>query len=165
MTEPRLRTVGSADLPIVQRLIAESFDPRYGEAWSERDVSLALGWPRTWFRLASCGEDTLALPAGFLLARTVADETELLLIGVRPDHRRMGIGRALVEDLLRQGDDAATSVFLEVRADNESAIALYHTFGFSTVGLRPSYYRGKDGKVRDALTLRLPRPQWRKQSK
>ena len=59
----------------------------------------------------------------------------------------------------------ATSMFLEVAADNESAQALYTTFGFVEVGRREGYYQRPDGSRMNAFTMRadlasidLPKP-------
>jgi ribosomal-protein-alanine N-acetyltransferase len=54
----------------------------------------------------------------------------------------------VLERSLAVGLDAA---WLEVRAGNAAAIALYERFGFTTVGRRPGYYA--DGE--DALVMCL----------
>jgi ribosomal-protein-alanine N-acetyltransferase len=78
-------------------------------------------------------------------------EAEIHTIGVDRTHRRCGIGRELLRGLLEVADAAAATVFLEVRTDNEAAIALYTAEGFSTVGLRRRYYRPSGA---DAYTMR-----------
>lgn len=72
---------------------------------------------------------------------------EVRNIGVDPAHQGQGIGRRLLDELLKFA--AAGVVYLEVRCDNEAAIALYRDVGFDQVGLRPGYYKGVD-----ALTMR-----------
>ena len=47
------------------------------------------------------------------------------------------------------------TVFLEVRTDNEPAIALYESTGFVTMGLRKRYYRVSGA---DAYTMRREAP-------
>ena len=73
-------------------------------------------------------------------------------LAVAPEYRRKGIGRslmqALTEVLHTQGME---SLFLEVRASNEAAIALYNEFGFVQVGTRKKYYVNP---TEDALILR-----------
>lgn len=90
---------------------------------------------------------------GFALSRTVADEAELLLIAVRPDRHRQGVGRQLLDQFF---DDAqarpVARVHLEVR-DGNPAMGMYHSAGFAPVGRRQNYYRGTDGQSFDAITL------------
>jgi len=89
---------------------------------------------------------------GYLVARHVADEGEILNVGVSPVHRRRGTGRALVtEGLSRLEALGARSVFLEVRESNLAARALYQSFGFADVARRANYYRRP---VEDAIILR-----------
>jgi ribosomal-protein-alanine N-acetyltransferase len=90
---------------------------------------------------------------GFSLIRTVADESELLLLAVLPSHHRRGVGRRLLEDFLeRARNDEVARVHLEVR-DGNPAILMYHSAGFSPVGRRRNYYHSPDGKRFDAITL------------
>jgi ribosomal-protein-alanine N-acetyltransferase len=95
-------------------------------------------------------------PVGFILARDLGDETEVLSLGVTPRWRRQGIGQALlrtaVEEARQRGN---SSLVLEVAADNDPARALYEGLGFVAVGRRARYYRRPDGRA-DALILRLP---------
>ena len=94
-------------------------------------------------------------PAGFILARDLGDEAEVLTLGVLPEARRRGVGRALIQALLGElRRRALGSLVLEVAADNHAARRLYGGFGFLQVGLRPRYYR-RSGTVVDALILRL----------
>jgi [ribosomal protein S18]-alanine N-acetyltransferase len=76
--------------------------------------------------------------AGFLVTRqTAPGECEILNIAVDPAQRRRGLARALIEEAVRTTPGAW---FLEVRASNAPAIALYRRFGFEVVGRRPGYY-------------------------
>ena len=79
----------------------------------------------------------------------VGDEVHILNLAVHPRSRGRGAGRALVQRIL---DDArthcATSVSLEVRPENASALALYRAMGFQQIGLRKNYYaRGEDAVI------------------
>jgi ribosomal-protein-alanine N-acetyltransferase len=83
----------------------------------------------------------------------VIDEGELLTIGVAAAHQRKGLGRAMLREML----DAARNgnmrrVFLEVRASNDAAIALYRSAGFSQIGERRGYYRNANGSE-DAMVM------------
>lgn len=83
------------------------------------------------------------------LGRTPPFEYEVHTIGVDPAYQGRGIGRRLLDELL---DFAAGGVvYLEVRTDNEAAIALYRSTGFTRIGLRRRYYRASGA---DAYTMR-----------
>jgi ribosomal-protein-alanine N-acetyltransferase len=94
-------------------------------------------------------------PAGLALAQGLAEECEVLSIGVLPEHRRAGLGSALlaalVEEARRRG---ARTMFLEVAEDNPAARALYAVNGFVQIGRRANYYRRPSGLI-DALILSL----------
>jgi ribosomal-protein-alanine N-acetyltransferase len=93
-------------------------------------------------------------PAGFILARDLGTECEILSLGVAPRWRRRGIGLALIGTALAETRRRSIpSLVLEVAVDNEPALALYEMVGFNRVGRRPRYYRRPDGRA-DALILR-----------
>jgi ribosomal-protein-alanine N-acetyltransferase len=122
------------------------------EAWRADAMRSILTVPLSFGSIAL---DPADQPSGFLLARHVATEAEILTLGVLPASRRTGMARALLADFLdsarRRG---ARHAFLEVAEDNDAALALYTAAGFAAIGRRPAYYRGKQG-ARAALTLRL----------
>ncbi len=79
--------------------------------------------------------------AGFLVARRMADEVEILNAAVSRESRRCGIGTLLLREGLAWGEAAgARRAFLEVRETNFAAILFYERNGFSGVGHRPHYY-------------------------
>ncbi len=91
---------------------------------------------------------------GFILSRVAADEAEILTIAVAPRRRGQGIAGHLMRANMAQLQQAgAKSWFLEVEAQNVSALALYRRFGFTKVGERRSYYRKPDGDPATALIL------------
>lgn len=96
------------------------------------------------------------VPVGFVLARHVADEAEILTIGIVPGHRRRGGGALLLGHATANLPAGVDTLFLEVAADNPAAAALYAAAGFRPVGRRPGYYRRPAGVV-DALLLSLVR--------
>ena len=82
---------------------------------------------------------------GFLLARTAADEAEILDLAVALSFRRRGVGRRLVgEALAWAGRQGARQCWLEVRASNAAARAFYRALGFREQGRRPRYYRNPE---------------------
>lgn len=92
--------------------------------------------------LAARGEDGLD---GFIVLQQVADEAEILTLAVAPHKRRAG----LAKDLLSAAMDwllprHVRYWHLEVAADNQAALALYHGFGFVETGRRTAYYENVD---------------------
>lgn len=144
-----LSTGGRDDLPEVMAVMSDSFDPRFGEAWTMNQCAGLLPLPGVWLTLAR-QEDSVF---GFSLARLVADEAELLLLAVKTAGQRRGIGRILLEhfedEALARG---AAKLHLEVREGNH-ALSLYERAGFGLVGRRRDYYCGQKGDRYDALTL------------
>ena len=138
-----------ADIATLNAIMADAFDPRFGEAWTPSQCLGMIALPGVWFNIAWSGNR----PAGFALAREVADEAELLLLAIRPAFRRSGIGTALLRSIVADAHErGAEMLHLEVRANNE-AIRLYRNEGFEKIGERHDYYRGNDGKLFDAHTF------------
>ena len=142
----RLRTGTPADLNVVSTVMAEAFDPRFGEAWTSAQCLGMLSLPGVWMTLC----DREEAPVGFALSRAIAGDAELLLLGVRPARRRQGIGAALLRSVIDEARMRGADVLhLEVRADNP-AVRLYAAHGFRKTGERRGYYRGPDGRQYDA---------------
>ena len=149
MTAPVLSDAGVGDLPEVMATMPDAFAPAFGEAWTQSQCLGLLSLPGVWLTLARID----GKPAGFALSRVVIDEAELLLLAVHHDHRRVGIGRALLERVaVAAKSRGALRLFLETR-DGNPARALYDAASFQAVGTRLNYYRGRDGTAHDAHTL------------
>ncbi|HSC88502.1 MAG TPA: ribosomal protein S18-alanine N-acetyltransferase [Polyangiaceae bacterium] len=83
----------------------------------------------------------LGQPSGFALGWVVADELEVLDVAVHEAERRRGLGRSLVRALFEAAEArGARSAYLEVRASNTAAQALYVALGFVRDGERRGYY-------------------------
>lgn len=94
-------------------------------------------------------------PVGFVLARLAAGEAEILTIAVLRACRGLGIGRDLMEAVLRElHAQRAEALFLEVDETNAPAVALYRRLGFREVARRPGYYGGPGVRKTDALVMR-----------
>ena len=95
--------------------------------------------------LKKSGCDIIASQNGFIVYRVVADEAEIITIGVAPDARRGGVAAAMMEIAHRDAKKrGAKKIFLEVASDNTAARALYNAFGYAQIGIRPKYYDGVD---------------------
>lgn len=146
MTAPvRIRPAAAADLDAVHAIEVASFaDPWRREGFRD----LILGGAG---RLVVAEQDGTI--AGFAVTYQAADEAEIANVAVTPSARRCGIGRALVDAVIADVVGAgARAVFLEVRASNDAAQALYRARGFTAVGRRSAYYRQP---VEDAVVMRL----------
>lgn len=94
-------------------------------------------------------------PLGFVLARNIDGEAEILTIAVAKRARNHGVGRLLMDQLLQQlYAEGAASLFLEVDEENAPALKLYQRLRFQEVGRRPAYYRQPDGRTTSALMLK-----------
>ena len=92
---------------------------------------------------------------GFLIARLVLDEAELLTIVSAPECRRIGIARKLLEQMIEQlRYRDCKNVFLEVASTNDAARRLYEAHDFRIVGKRSGYYPKMAGSSGDALIMR-----------
>jgi [ribosomal protein S18]-alanine N-acetyltransferase len=90
---------------------------------------------------------------GFIFARQVVDELEILNLAVHPDSRRRGVGSLLLGETRKWAmQRGATKVYLEVRASNAAAVRFYERHGFKASGRRTHYYTAP---VEDALLLAL----------
>lgn len=95
--------------------------------------------------LKKSGCDIIASQNGFVVWRVVADEAEIITIGVHPDARKSGIASAMLaiieNDIKKRG---GKKIFLEVAENNEPARKLYEANGYKKIGIRPKYYDGID---------------------
>ncbi len=123
-------------------------------AWDQASIKGMLEHPASTSLIAVAGEPKTV--KGFIIGQLAADEAEILSIGVAPDWQRAGLGKTLVEGLVRAAKRGeATRLFLEVAEDNAAALALYSKLGFTEAGRRKAYYQRAGGPASDALRLVL----------
>ncbi len=145
-----IRPAVPQDIPQIMSLAAESETAAH---WSAREYD-ALFAPEAPKRVAlvACEESQPEVATGFVITRSGDDEWEIENVVVDPKLRRKGIGRLLIQELLRSAREAdAADVFLEVRESNMAARALYDDAGFKEEGRRRAYYQNPE---EDALVLR-----------
>jgi ribosomal-protein-alanine N-acetyltransferase len=151
-TAVQLDTGGSTDLDGVMEVMAAAFETGFGEGWSRSQCAGILPLSGVILTIA---RDDRGQVRGFSLQRTIAGESELLLLAVHPSAQRCGIGRQLLEHFVAGSrSSGATRLHLEVR-DGNSATAMYEVLGFTAEGRRSNYYRGSDGRLFDAVTMVL----------
>jgi ribosomal-protein-alanine N-acetyltransferase len=91
--------------------------------------------------------------AAFLIASDSAGDWEIENVVVDPKLRRTGIASRLLRSALETvRAKGASRVLLEVRASNQTAIALYERFGFKRDAVRRAYY---SNPTEDALLFSL----------
>jgi ribosomal-protein-alanine N-acetyltransferase len=149
--EVRLEPGAPSQLNGVMKVMDAAFGDRFGEAWTRSQLSGIL--PMAGVSLMLAVDRSTESVVGFSLFRTVADESELLLIAVLPGDQRRGVGTLLLDHFLdRARRDGLSQVHLEVR-DGNPALEMYRRAGFSPVGRRRNYYHATSGKRYDAITL------------
>ena len=132
----------AADVPSVAALEKLCFS----DPWSVSSIASELDNPLSLWLVWE--EDGAA--AAYLGVQRVPPQADVMNVAVSPALRRRGIARALFAELERRLPEI-DELFLEVRASNSGAIALYRTLGFEQVGRRPNYYLDPR---EDALILR-----------
>jgi ribosomal-protein-alanine N-acetyltransferase len=115
--------------------------------WSEAVWREELESPFGLYLLLEEGGEALAQ----IGVRYVAEELHVTTLAVRPERRRRGHARALLEAALGAFPEARR-VHLEVRPTNGPAISLYETLGFVVTGRRRRYYGDEDALL---MTLDL----------
>jgi ribosomal-protein-alanine N-acetyltransferase len=141
----------AADSAALARIHREDFVP----PWDENDFETMLGDDIMFgYKAVEIGKARSGA-AGFVLARNISGEAEIITIAVARAHRRRGLGRLLMDAVLRELHGVrAGALFLEVDEGNFAAVALYRKLGFREVGKRSAYYRSAAGMPTDALVMR-----------
>lgn len=126
----------------------------FARGWSEDEFASLLADPGVFGFIARLSGNPSAPPGGFVLARSVVDEAEILSIAIDRRLRRRGLGHRLMDATLRHlHGERVKSLFLEVDQKNAAARALYERLGFRQVGERPGYY-GTGPERSGALVMR-----------
>ena len=121
----------------------------FSEPWSEKLVRESIAGGHDRFFMLEEPLDNGMQSYGYAAVRVGEDEAELMRICVLPSQRRKGYGAMLLDEVLREA--AGRPLFLEVRAGNEAAIALYRSRGFKDIGIRKNYYSAPS---EDALVMK-----------
>jgi ribosomal-protein-alanine acetyltransferase len=154
VTAWELRRAAETDVPAIMELERALF---VNDAWSERSMRSEVTGQHGYYLVAfPPGEPGQIDAYAGLLAPRGAGEGDIQTIAVAPHARRHGLARTLMSALIGEARSrGAREIFLEVRADNPGAQALYLSLGFEEIGVRPQYYQ-PDGV--DAIVMRLTVP-------
>lgn len=147
----QLRRASTTDLDAIMLLENGTFG---SDAWSSETMHSELEARHTYYLVAHPVGSPVEIEgyAGLLSPRG-APEADIQTIAVSSDARRHGLGRTLMNSLIGEARErGARELFLEVRADNPGAAALYTSLGFEQIAVRPRYYQ-PDGI--DAHVMRL----------
>lgn len=139
---------------VVREMLAEDLDQVME---IEKDL-FSVPWTKEGFFTFLLRENAMFLVAeekgeilGYCGILMVLDEGDITNVAVRRDRQKEGIGRFLMESMLRLVSELGISVIhLEVRAGNQSAVRLYQRCGFIQDGLRKNYYTDP---VEDAVLM------------
>lgn len=145
MTEPLVRRMRPADLPVVMKIDRQSLPRPWSEAtWREELNSLL-----SLYLILAEGEAI----SGHIGIKRIVDELHVMTLAVRPSRRRQGFARVLLKAaFVHPASVGARHAYLEVCLNNQEARALYSSLGFVQTGIRPGYYGDEDALL---LTLNL----------
>ncbi|MGO2519078.1 MAG: ribosomal protein S18-alanine N-acetyltransferase [Microbacterium sp.] len=143
-----IRVATPADLDAIMAIENASFP---ADAWSAESMAAELSTDYSHY-LVDEDESTIIGYGGLRAIRGNAD-ADIQTIAFLEARRGEGRGRALLRALLAEASARrARDVFLEVRADNPAAEALYLSEGFEEIGRRPRYYQPDDV---DAIVMKV----------
>ena len=117
----------------------------YDSPWSQAKFTDSLNNPKTLAYLLTIDEQVL----GYFVATHSSDSADLLNICIHPEHQHQGLGTQLFDYLTQQLQTLnLNTIFIEVRASNESTLSFYQKLGFKVIDSRKKYYsNGEDAKI------------------
>ncbi|WP_244598719.1 GNAT family N-acetyltransferase [Rhizobium tubonense] len=129
---------------------------RFAKGWGAGEFHSLLSQETVFGFVARQTNAILRKPLpGFVLARHVAGEAEILAIAVHPKLGRTGLGWRLMQAAMREAHArGGETMFLEVDGGNQAALGLYRKLGFEKVGERQAYYVDEKGQKSTALVMR-----------
>ena len=143
---PLIRAIESRDVELI--LALQGSCPEVAQWIAEDYERVANGEMSGWVAV----EDPHLV--GFLIARRIVSDIEILNLAVVADSRRRGIGASLLQRSLEWASEfQAENAILEVRESNLVAVQFYNRHGFKSIARRARYYANP---ADDALVLSKP---------
>ena len=147
------RAAAALDLPVLVSMEKILFD---GSPWSMGQFKEEFkGVPRTHFFTVAVDDDNQIIGYAGVMVPAPGVEADVLTVGVLPEHRKAGIGKAFMAELENWAiDKESNAMMLEVGIDNATAINMYKQLGYQQISVRTNYY----GAGLDALVMRKELP-------
>lgn len=130
-----LRNANHADLEEIMAIETVTFA---GDAWSRKVMESELRSRAAHYIVTEADGGIV----GYAGVRIAGQDADVQTIGIAEAYRGQGRGRAMMQELISwASDQGSLQMFLEVRADNPKAIALYESLGFEQIDTRHGYYQ------------------------
>jgi ribosomal-protein-alanine acetyltransferase len=143
-----IRVARESDLDQIMQIEKASFGK---DAWSKSNMYSELVAPHTTYLVAQVSDSVIGYAGLSKLA--TSKSSDIQTIAVSQSQRGLGIGRALLENLIAVAEkQEAEEIFLEVREDKPTPQSLYNSLGFKEIDRRENYYQ-PDGVA--AIVMRL----------
>ena len=128
-----VRRCTSCDIESVHKIEEKSFSDPLKKETMAKDLER-----ESYFCYALFEEEIIS----FISFEKVFDEGQIISVATDPDFKGKGYAKKLFNEVLNSAKEKGISFFtLEVRSNNENAIALYKSLGFKEVGVRKNYYQ------------------------
>lgn len=128
--------------------IADIHKASFEKAWDEDELNSTIKAKGVRCLAVHDVSNSKQMKLGFLIYRITADEAEIITIASYPNHRRKGVARSLMDEMVRIClTERVKEVFLEVDQINNAALTLYKALGFTKVGERKGYYSQKNNNI------------------
>jgi ribosomal-protein-alanine N-acetyltransferase len=148
-----LRLAHRNDAPTLAAMSRDLIETGLGWHYRTERIGQLLANPDTMSVVACEGART----AGFAIMTLGDERAHLVLLAVRADHHRRGVGRRMMQWLVDSSLTAGiATLHVELRADNKAAYMFYRALGFEQTLRIAGYYQGREAAVRMMRLLRVP---------
>ncbi len=148
-----LRLAHRNDAPTLATMSRDLIETGLGWHYRTERIGHLLAHADTMSVVACEGSRT----AGFAIMTLGDERAHLVLLAVRADHHRRGIGRRMIQWLVETSLTAGiATLHVELRADNKAAYTFYRALGFEQTLRIAGYYQGRETAIRMMRLLRVP---------